>query len=380
MFFIPAGNLVKLVGLNIYSLIIALLFLVTVLLQWVSGNSAVALSFFLLAVYLSFCLPLITAQKMGHLQKALTHFDHLDPDQLTEQMNGFAQLDKTLLEAESNLRRDKTGHKDMASEIGYSSAELSSTAQQLAANILQQSQATTTIAATVTEISHSIDEIAQRMEGAYESSAVNTGRCHEGVGAISEAIGDMDEVTTFIDTTKLKITQLNDKVANISTISNVIREISEQTNLLALNAAIEAARAGEHGRGFAVVAEEVRALATRSYSSVKQISDNIEEVQQNMDEVIQGMDQVVNKTSMSSAAVKSAGEMFESIAHNTESVTQGLSAISEASVQQKQAAAEISQSIEEVAMVARENGDKAEQSSRIAQHLHELCRKEEEAI
>jgi methyl-accepting chemotaxis protein len=333
----------------------------------------------LVAVYLSLSLPLIAAQKMGYLEEALFSLDDLDPDRLAGQFNGFAQLDKTLLEAESHIRRNKSGHKNMASEIGYSSAELSSTAQQLAANILQQSQATTNIAATVTQISHSIDEIAQRMEGIYESSSVNSSRCEEGLGVISSVIGNMDEVSSFIDTTKRQISALNDKVSNISSISNVIRDISEQTNLLALNAAIEAARAGEHGRGFAVVAEEVRALATRSYSSVKMISDNIDEVQQNMDAVMEGMDHVVNKTVVSSAAAKSAGDVFEVIATNTQSVTDGMSAISEASQQQKHAAVEISQSIEEIAVVARENGGKAEQASSIAQHLHELCRSEEES-
>ncbi|WP_397540038.1 protoglobin domain-containing protein [Rummeliibacillus pycnus] len=74
------------------------------------------------------------------------------------------------------------------------------------------------------------------------------------------------------------VSELENRVNNVTKLVEFIQGIAEQTNLLALNASIEAARAGAAGKGFAVVAEEVRKLADNTKSSVQSIHGDIQEL------------------------------------------------------------------------------------------------------
>lgn len=79
-----------------------------------------------------------------------------------------------------------------------------------------------------------------------------------------------------------KIVHINQSIADIQEMAEVIAGIAEQTKMLSMNAAIEAAHAGDAGKGFAVVAEELGRLATASVESSAGIGKTVIEVVKNI--------------------------------------------------------------------------------------------------
>jgi methyl-accepting chemotaxis protein len=251
-------------------------------------------------------------------------------------------------------------------QVGASSAEISAASKQMLGGAKDQAARIESSTAAVTELSSSIQTVAD--------NAMQAQRVAQEAGSRAEGgIAGMHKMRASFEDTAEKIHQLGESSKRIGKIVEVIRQISDQTSLLALNASIEAAHAGEQGRGFAVVADEVSQLAKRVGQSAKDIEVLIATITEQTHEAVQsmqaGMAQVELGTGGVTSTLSSLKQIVEVISETARSVQE-----------QAVVSDEIARNMDAVQKIAQEVLGSSEEAVVQGEQLHALAIKLEEAV
>ena len=285
-------------------------------------------------------------------------------------------INRLLHKLQSNLKTIAEG----ANSVASSANQMSNTSTEVAKAAHQQGESTASMAATIEELTVSIDHVGGKAQEANLISRESGTLAVSGEAVITQTVFDIKDVANTVGEAAERIQGLEKHSLEISKVVAVIKEVADQTNLLALNAAIEAARAGEQGRGFAVVADEVRKLAERTAVSTTEISGTIDTMRTSATDAVANMEGVVDKVKRSVESAQQANEAIRLIGEGSRKAVDMVEEIASAIREQATAMNSIASQVEGIAQMSEESSAAAKYSADTAQDLDQVAKKLQKVI
>jgi methyl-accepting chemotaxis protein len=331
-----------------------------------------------LIVLLALAAWALTRSITGPLDNAVELADAIADNDLTSDITNSGKDEVTQLVAA--MARMQHALRETLAQISSSSAQLATSSEELNTvtndstnNMRRQNEEIEQAATAVNELTAAIEEVATSANGTAEESHEAESQTRVGLEKVNGTVSAIERLARAIGDTAGNMETLATKVSDVGSVLDVIRGIAEQTNLLALNAAIEAARAGEAGRGFAVVADEVRALASRTADSTKEIEDIISAVETGTEQAVSAMrDSNTNATNTLEAG-RDAGTALQAIAALIEKINERTTTSASAAEEQAQVAREVDRNLVSIRDIAVKTANGAEETLASSKELAGLA-------
>jgi methyl-accepting chemotaxis protein len=213
--------------------------------------------------------------------------------------------------------------------------------------VAEQNELLGEVADDVQEVSASMEEIAATSNEVAAAASRAKDAVADGVDAGEQARSVTTDLTGTSETLVADVTGLEERMAEVSEITDIIADVAEQTNMLALNANIEAARAGESGSGFAVVADEVKTLANETGEYAERISRNVAEVQKQATETVGTVEESNQQIQRAETEIGDALDALDDIADAVDEAANGIEEVADANDGQADAIEGVTTTIEE---------------------------------
>ncbi|MBI5183038.1 MAG: hypothetical protein HY999_01555 [Nitrospinae bacterium] len=208
------------------------------------------------------------------------------------------RLSSSLMDTSSSIEEMATSVKEVANNIEFLSVSAEETGS------------------AISDIDTSIKGVEKNARISLKMSTESSADAEDGKRSVIHTIEGMKRIKEVIEDSANIIFVLGKRSKEIGDILKVIEHVAEKTNLLAVNAGILAAHAGEHTGGFGVIATEIRELADRTASSIKEISKIIKTVQKESLDAVERI-KVASKSGTEGVRLSTqAGEALDKILHS----------------------------------------------------------------
>ena len=274
--------------------------------------------------------------------------------QIVTRPGDSSSLLATIATMQGSLREMVGQLRETSARLGQSAGELVGMTGRIRSGTDAQSEAASSTAAAVQQVTVSINSVADSAAEVDKNSGSSLERIGAGNEALSKMIGEIVQVEDSVNDIASTAKNFIESVQTITNMTREVRDIADQTNLLALNAAIEAARAGEQGRGFAVVADEVRKLAEKSATTAGEIDKVTRMIGQKSDTVEAALQRGLSSLATSQEHLEEVAMVLGEANAAVSQTTGGMSQITASVREQTVASNEIARNVEDIARMAEE--------------------------
>ncbi len=259
-------------------------------------------------------------------------------------------------------------------QVTTSSTEIAASAKQLEATTAEQAASTNQVVATATEISATSRDLAQTMHGATSVASQTAALADGGRTDLAGMEQSMRQLAQATHSISSKLSAINEKANNISSVVTTINKVADQTNLLSLNAAIEAEKAGEYGQGFSVVAREIRRLADQSAVATLDIEQMVAEMQSAVSAGVMEMDKFNAEVRRSVEEMAHIIQQQTQIIEQVQALTPQYETINTGMQMQSEAAGQISESMMQLNEAAQQTAASLHEFTKVIEQLNMASR------
>lgn len=279
-------------------------------------------------------------------------------DQVALSFNTMAESFETIIDKLQQL----------STTLTTSAVDITTASLEQETMIVGQEATTREIAFSANTISSTAKEFASTINNMNKEAEQTSKIAVDGKDSLYHMEGIMHQMVDSSSVIASKLTVLNEKASNITSIITTITKIADQTNILSLNASIEAEKAGEYGKSFSVIAREVRRLADQTANATLDIEKIIHEIIEAVTSTALGVDAFSQDIREGVRQIRQIGEQQTKIIEQVQAFTSRFEKVNQGMQEQSSGAEKINRIITQLS-------EKTKLTSEAVLQLHQTIQK-----